>query len=158
MRKCLWNDWHAEGEKKWNRWMEAGGKLPEEAVKCSQGIKRKARGALKKKHLLISTVFKRVWGSVIEWLSAADVFNTVAVITFTPGKNSYTVFHLTLVFPYGVTGRLCRPLRDAERFLVFVYRGEDVFFHRSEILDLNSVRTAFWDIIVHFLQMWRQLF
>jgi len=26
-----------------NRWMEAGGELPEEAGKCSQGIKRKMK-------------------------------------------------------------------------------------------------------------------
>lgn len=66
------------------------------------------RGALKKKHLFIATEHKSVWGSVIgsqRLMSLTQIqwylLHLVKIVT---------LFHLTLIFPYSVTGKLCNPL------------------------------------------------
>ncbi len=134
MRKCLWNDWHAEekrNESKGGIYQKKQGNVPREFKN------ERVRGALKKKHLFSDRAYECV--KVSNCLSAADVFNTDAVISFTPGKDSYTVFHLTRIFPYSVTGRLSSPAREEiERFLVFVYHGEEVIYQWIEILSLSS--------------------
>lgn len=128
MRKCSWNDWRAKG-KKGNDKCKLGGNYQRKQENVSRELKgkMKAREGHWRRNICSYSV------RVSNWLSAADVFNTDAVISFTPGKNSYTVFHLTLILPYSVTSRL------GERFLVFVYYGEDVFFYGSEILYLKFV-------------------
>lgn len=140
MRKCSWNDWRAE-KKKGNDKCKLGDNYKRKQENVSRELKgkMKAREGHWRRNICSYSV------RVSNWLSAADVFNTDAVISFTPGKNSYTVFHLTLILPYSITNRLERD------FLSLYSMGKMSFFYRGEILYLKFVRTVSWDIIVHLL-------